>query len=517
MKKLFTKFNVRWGYNNVCIKKGDEWKAAFITNKGLYEPTVMFFGMTNSPATFQAMMNAIFEDEIQEGWLTVYMDDMLIATPDNPVFHKKCVHKILDKLEKHDLYLKPEKCMFAQKRIKFLGVMLENNTIQMDPTKIKGVAEWPHPRNPTDVCSFLGFTGFYRYFIPNYSRVARPLLDLTKKVMPWIWMEAQTTAFETLKKLMCSKPVLTQPQYDKPFVVHTDASAYGVGTILLQEGDINPQKPSKPRLHPIAYYSATFTPTERNYDIYERELLAVIKALQHWRPHLAWTPHPFTLITDHANLTFWKHPQKVNRRVARWYRELQDYWFKIKHVPGKTHTAADFLSRPFIDNKGERDNEDVVVLPPELFINDDTALRVFNIDSIFGELDEAVADAQEQYPSLMKEWQKEYDATTISALRPPYGEIPGWQKQGRLAVPPNLALKRKIMFHIHDAVGPKHPNKAATLRRTLQSYWWPDAEIWIKKYVDNCEQCHGERPTIRTTPHTTLSLRSRIHEAQKSH
>jgi len=172
MKKLFTKFNVRWGYNNVHIKKGDEWKAAFITNKGLYEPTVMFFGMTNSPATFQAMMNAIFEDEIREGWLMVYMDDMLIATPDDPTFHKKCVHKILDKLEKHDLYLKPEKCMFMQKCIEFLGVVLENNRIQMDPTKIKGVAEWPYPKNPTDIPSFLGFTGFYRYFIPNYSRVA---------------------------------------------------------------------------------------------------------------------------------------------------------------------------------------------------------------------------------------------------------------------------------------------------------------------------------------------------------
>src|SRR5712672_371109 len=169
MKKIFTKFNIPWGYNNVRIKEGDKWKAAFITNEGLYEPTVMFFGMTNSPATFQAMMNAIFEDKIQEGWLTVYMDDMLIATPDDPVFHKKCIHKILDKLEKHDLYLKPEKCMLTQKCIEFLGVILENNTIQMDPTKIKGVMEWPRPRNPTDVRSFLGFTGFYRYFIPNYS------------------------------------------------------------------------------------------------------------------------------------------------------------------------------------------------------------------------------------------------------------------------------------------------------------------------------------------------------------
>jgi len=302
------------------------------------------------------------------------MDNMLIATDDDSTLHTKYVHRILDKLEKHDLYLKPEKCIFAQRRIEFLGVVLEGNTIQMDPTKIKGVKEWPQPRNPTDVRSFLGFTGFYRYFIPNYSKVARPLLDLMKKATPWTWTAAQTVAFETLKKLMCSKPVLTQPQYDKPFVLHTDASAYGVGAILLQEGEVNPQKPTKPRLHPIAYYLATFTPTERNYDIYERKLLAVLKALQNWRPHLAWMSHPFTLVTDHANLTFWKHPRKVNRRVARWFAKLQDYWFEIKHIPGKTHTAADFLSRPFINDRGENDNKDVIVLPPKLFINDNTAI-----------------------------------------------------------------------------------------------------------------------------------------------
>jgi len=373
-------------------------------------------------------MNTIFKDEIREGWLMVYMDDMLIATNDDPTLHTKYVHRILDKLEKHDLYLKPEKCVFAQRRIEFLGVVLEGNTIQMDPTKIKGVAEWPQPRNPTDVRSFLGFTGFYCYFIPNYSCVARPLLDLTKKAAPWVWTEAQTTAFEILKKLMCSKPVLTQPQYDKPFIVHTDASAYGVGAILLQEGEVNPQKPTKPRLHPITYYSATFTPTERNYDIYERELLAILKALQNWRPHLAWTPHPFTLVTDHANLTFWKHPRKVNRRVARWFAELQDYWFEIKHTPGKTHTAADFLLRPFVDDKGEHDNEDVIVLPPRLFMKEDTAARVFDIDSIFGELDEAVAGAQEQHLPLMKEWQKKYDTTTLSALQTTLRRDPGMEE-----------------------------------------------------------------------------------------
>ena len=134
---------------------------AFITNYGLFEPTVMFFGLINSPATFQTMMNVIFAKEIVEGWLIVYMDDILVATKDNLKFHEECIHRLLEKLKKHDLYFKPEKCSFKQQRIEFLGVILENSTVQMDPAKVKGVVDWTPPQNMTDVCSFLGFTGFY--------------------------------------------------------------------------------------------------------------------------------------------------------------------------------------------------------------------------------------------------------------------------------------------------------------------------------------------------------------------
>ena len=177
----------------------------------------------------------------------------------------------------------------------------------MDRTKTKGIADWKTPQNLKDVRAFLGFTEFYRYFIPNYSKIARPLIKLTKKAVPFHWDEAQLKAFETLKSLMCSRPVLKQPNYTRPFFLSTDASAYGVGAVLSQEGEINPRT-KKPTQQPIAYYSATFTPTERNYDIYERELLAIIKALTHWRPHLAATKDPVTILTDHTNLTYWKTP-----------------------------------------------------------------------------------------------------------------------------------------------------------------------------------------------------------------
>jgi Reverse transcriptase (RNA-dependent DNA polymerase) len=204
---LFTKFDVRWGYNNVRIKEGDEWKAAFLTPEGLFEPTVMFFGLTNSPETFQMMMNTIFRTEVAQGWLSVYMDDLAIHT--KPKIgeteqqhldrHRQHTHHILDKLEENDLYLKPEKCKFEKEEIEYLGVIIGQNHLRMDPKKLKGVADWPIPRNPTEVRGFLGFTGYYRYFVPNYSKIARPLLDLTKRTVDWYWGESQHKAFEELK------------------------------------------------------------------------------------------------------------------------------------------------------------------------------------------------------------------------------------------------------------------------------------------------------------------------------
>jgi hypothetical protein len=177
---LYTKFNIRWGYNNVRIKEGDKWKAVFITNEGLFEPTVMFFGLTNSPATFQMMMNSTFANKIAEKWLTVYMDDMAIHTQcleheteeQHVQRHRIYVKRILAKLMEHNLFLKPEKCAFEQPSIEFLGVHITQGEVQMDNTKVEKVHNWKPPTNVTEVCKFLGFTGYYRYFIKDYSKIA---------------------------------------------------------------------------------------------------------------------------------------------------------------------------------------------------------------------------------------------------------------------------------------------------------------------------------------------------------
>ena len=169
--KLFTKFDVRWGYNNVRIKDGHQWTAAFIMHKGLFEPTVMFFGLTNSPATFQRFMNDSFRDMIAEGWLVIYMDDLLIFSPDE-VTHRERTRRVLQRMMELDLHLKLEKCRFTITEVEYLGMIIKPGQLTMDPVKLDGIASWPTPEKVKDVRSFLGFANFYRRFIPDYSNVA---------------------------------------------------------------------------------------------------------------------------------------------------------------------------------------------------------------------------------------------------------------------------------------------------------------------------------------------------------
>jgi len=182
--KYFTKLNVRWGFNNVHIKPGDEWKAAFRTNRGLFEPLVMFFGMTNSPATFQTMMNDIFQTVIAEGIVIVYLDDILIFTRTEEE-HERAVQRVLEILAEHKLFLRTEKCEFHRKQIEYLGLVISENKVAIDPVKVARVCDWPTPENRTDVQAFVDFVNFHRRFIQDFSTIARPLFDLTRSDRAW--------------------------------------------------------------------------------------------------------------------------------------------------------------------------------------------------------------------------------------------------------------------------------------------------------------------------------------------
>ncbi len=359
--RLFTKLDVRWGYNNVRIKEGDEEKAVFKTNQGLYEPRVMFFGLTNSPSTFQTMMDTIFRDLILTNKVIIYMDDILIATPDDRQHHQEVVHQILYRLEEHDLYLKPEKCTFEVREVEYLGVIIGYGRIRMDPVKTQGVKTWEAPKNLTEARGFVGFLNFYQRFIQGFSKLARPLHDLTKKGVTWRWTNIEQTAFDALKEAVAKDPVLLFPKLTEPFEMEVDASATAIGAVLNQKGEDN-------KIHPVAYYSESFSATECNYDVYDRELLAIVKALRQWRTYLLGSPHLITIHTDHSNLQYWKEPRKINRRVAREFQELAEYDFILKHIPGTMNTRADALSRRSFNEEVRKDNNNITVLPPSVFL-----------------------------------------------------------------------------------------------------------------------------------------------------
>ena len=438
---LFTKFDVRWGYNNIRIRKGDEWKAAFLTPEGLFEPTVMFFGLTNSPATFQTMINTEFRPWVNARIFSGYMDDGVIHTKQLPhesklehlLRHRKYVHEIFDHLASLDLYLKPEKCQFEQEQIEYLGVIVGNGQIQMDISKTNAVSKWPRPRNVRDVRAILGYTGYYRRFFKGYSTIARPLIDLTKKAAEFRWEDTHEKAFQTLIQGMSSRPILLQPNFDKPFVLQTDASALGMGAVLLQEGTTK-------KLQPVEFFSATFTPTERNYDVYERELLAIMKALAHWRPYLGWTKEPFLIQTDHANLQYWKSPRNLNRRTARWHADLQDYDFVLQHIPGKTNTLPDVLSRLPTEDKGKDDNKGIIIFPKS-----------------------RINSAQQDYPP------------------------------GKISVPALPEIRKGILRSCHDHPTMGHPGRDETLRKVRERYWWPKMKEWVSTYVKGCAICQQSK------------------------
>jgi len=232
--RYFTKLDVCWGFNNVCIKPGDEWKAAFCTNRGLFEPLVMFFRMTNSLATFQTMMNDVFRTIIVEGIVVVYLDDILIFTKTEEE-HERAVWRVLEILTKHKLFLCLEKCEFHWKQIEYLGLVISENKVAMDPVKVTGVCEWPIPENRTDVQAFIGFVNFYHCFIQDFSTIARPLFDLTRSDQAWNWSTKEQEAFEHLKMAVTTAPTLASPQDSEPFRIEADSSDFASRAVLSQQ------------------------------------------------------------------------------------------------------------------------------------------------------------------------------------------------------------------------------------------------------------------------------------------
>jgi hypothetical protein len=317
----------------------------------------MYFGMSNAPGAFQVLMNEIFKDMIVACLIVIYLDDILIFSKTREE-HIKVTKKVLARLRKHDLYLKLEKCDFNKKETEFLGIIITDGQIKMDPIKLKGVADWPAPAKLKEVQAFMGFANFYQRFINGFSEIARPLNNLAKKNNPWKWEEEQQKAFKQLKKRFMEGPVLKMPDPGKQYRIKCDASNYATGAILSQQyGD---------EWHPVAYQSKSFNETEQNYEIHDKELAAIIRALEAWQHYLEGQGILVEIWTDHKNLEYFMKSQNITRRQARWALFLSWFDFTLCHKPGKLSTKPDTLSQRadhFANDAS--DNRERIILGPD--------------------------------------------------------------------------------------------------------------------------------------------------------
>jgi len=305
------------------------------------------------------MMNNIFRTLIAEGIVVVYLDDILIFTRTEEE-HERAVQRVLEVLVEHKLFLRPEKCEFYRKEIEYLGLVISENKVAMDPVKVAGVHNWPTLENQTDVQAFIGFVNFYRRFIRDFLTIARPLFDLTRSDQAWNWDAKEQKAFKGLKMVVTTAPVLVLPQDLEPFRIEADSSDFTSEAVLSQ------RLPGEEKWHPVAFYSKSLSPVEQNYKIHDKEMLAIIRALEEWRHFLEGVQHPVEIWTDYKNLEYFMTAKKLNRRQACWSIYLACFDFKLTHRPGRCMGKPDALSRRPDHGKGASDNEDMVLLRPEL-------------------------------------------------------------------------------------------------------------------------------------------------------
>ncbi|XP_027178078.1 uncharacterized protein LOC113777243 [Coffea eugenioides] len=323
--EVFSKLDLRQGYYQLLIRKEDVPKTAFNSRYGHYEFAVMPFGLTNAPAAFMDLMHRIFKPYLDR-FVVVFIDDILVYSKTREE-HEKHLKEVLQTLREHQLYAKFSKCEFWLERVAFLGHVISKEGIAVDPAKVEAVTEWKRPDNPTEIRNFLGLAGYYRRFIKDFSKLASPLTDLTKKGGRFLWSDKCETSFQELKRRLTMAPILALPNGPDGFTVYTDASKEGLGCVLMQHHNV------------IAYASRKLKIHEQNYPIHDLELAAVVFALKKWRHYLYGVT--FEVYSDHKSLRYLFSQKELNMRQRRWMEFLEDYDYTINYHPGKANVVAD--------------------------------------------------------------------------------------------------------------------------------------------------------------------------------
>jgi len=476
--KLFTKLDLKAAYNLIRIREGDEYKTAFRTRKGQYEYLVMPFGLTNAPAVFQRFINYVLSDFIDK-FVVVYLDDILIYSKslEDHIIH---VSKVLKTLQDNHLVAKLEKCLFHVKEVEFLGHIVSGTSVRTDPKKIEAVMNWPKPVNVKQVQSFLGLCNYYRRFIKGFSLIAHPLFQLTKKNIKFEWSEKCSKAFEELKHKLTTAPVLQLPVPKKQFILETDASHFALGCVLSQKDDEN-------KLHPVGYYSRSFTKSEKNYSITDKELLAIVSGLKEWKHLLIGTPKPIIIYTDHRNLLFASKPQHISMRQARWQETLSYYDYRVIYRPGSTNVRADSLSRRPDYDVGDDPNYESILDPSKcsflcLLNNDKTLLNSIIEeqikDPIFFNIRKVLLGDNSARNAVRHLDVSKFSIKNNTLLF-----------NGLICVP--RTLREKILAANHDFSAAGHLGIHKTAELISRDFYWPGWMKDVRNYVLSCKVCNS--------------------------
>ena len=434
---VFSKLDLKSGYHQIRIKDGDEWKTAFKTREGLYEWLVMPFGLSNAPSTFMRAMNELLRRFIGK-CVVVYFDDILIYSPSIEL-HLQHLREVLEVLRKEKFYAAVKKCSFMTDKVLFLGYVVSKDGILVDQSKVEAIKSWPMPRSLQEVRSFHGLVSFYRRFIQNFSSIMAPITDCMKSGK-FSWTEEATVAFQAIKEKLVTAPVLTLPDFNKPFELHCDASKVGIGAVLSQEG------------RPVAFYSEKLNGSKVNYSTYDVEFYVVVQALKHWRSYLA--HNEFILYSDHEALKHLNAQDKLSARHAKWVSYLQQFTFVIKHKSGALNKVADALSR----------RANFLTTMNTQVLGFDSLRDLLSTDSYFG--------------PILKDVE--------SGLRSDFILHDGFLfKENRLCIPMS-SLRLKIISELHNE---GHMGRDKTLQLVMNSYHWPTLRREVTKFVEGCRVC----------------------------
>lgn len=451
--------DIKSAYWQVALEEDSCEKTAFtIPGRGLFQFTRMPFGLHNSPATWQRLVDNVLGAEL-EPQVFVYLDDIVIITKDFKT-HIQTLEEVFKRLAKANLTINWDKSCFCRPQLRYLGYVVNKEGLQVDPDKVSAIMDFPTPRTVKQIRRFLGLASWYRRFVPNFSTVVTPLTSLLKKGKKWHWDEDQKRAFEEVKNKLISAPILTCPDFSRPFVLQTDASTSGLGAILSQEYPEGEKA--------IAYASRGLTAAEKKFSTTEQECLAVLWAIEKFRPYLEGMK--FCVVTDHMALKWLNSLKDPQGRLARWAVKLQQYDFTIQHRAGKLNKAADALSRV------EEEQEEISAID----YSED------QLDNWYRDLCSKVRRQPEAYPAWKVEGTRLHKRVVDS------NKILGEDRPWKLVVP--KSQRKKLLFDFHDSPISGHLGSFKTLQRLKEQYYWPGMAADVARYVTRCPTCLSLKP-----------------------